>query len=110
MYFVSDILKKKGTGVFRISPDKSILETTRRLQRKDREIGALVVLDRNRKLVGIISERDIIRGIARHGENALSMTVRDLMTKRVQTCTKTITVNEAMRKMIHRKSPLTVMA
>ena len=105
MHFISDILKKKGHRVFRIGPDKTILEATRRLKTKDREIGALVVLDRDHKMMGIISERDIIHGIQKYGDRALGMRVKDLMTKRVVTCKPTYTINEAMRKMIDRKRP-----
>jgi CBS domain-containing protein len=49
-------------------------------------IGALVVVDTQHRLVGILSERDIVRGIASHGAAVLAMTVGELMTSEVVTC------------------------
>ncbi len=52
-----------------------------------RRIGALVVVDDQRSLVGILSERDIVRGLSRHGIAVMDMTVGHLMTADVKTCT-----------------------
>ena len=96
--FVSDALKMKGTEVFSIDPDDTIVETARKL--KGRGIGAVVVLDVPGHLVGLISERDIIHAIAMHAERALEMSVRDLMTSKVVTCKLNDTINEAMAVMV----------
>ena len=81
---VSDILKQKGESVFNVAKTEQIEKFAGRL--KSMRVGAMVVLDNNRELVGIISERDIVHGIAEHGRSCLSMTVGDLMTTGVVTC------------------------
>ena len=96
--FVSDILEKKGADVVTIGPDNSVIDTTRIL--KGKGIGVVVVLDDSSKVVGIISERDIIHGIAMHGEKALKMSAHDLMTSDVVTCKRKNTINEAMKEMV----------
>ena len=96
--FVSDALQRKGTEVITTGPDNSVADTARIL--KGRGVGAVVVLGETGKLVGIISERDIIHGIAMHGNRALIMPVRDLMTDDVVTCKRSDTINEAMQMMV----------
>ncbi|MCH7887800.1 MAG: CBS domain-containing protein [Proteobacteria bacterium] len=94
---VADILKVKGTDVVTIVPDETVAATARLLNAK--RIGAILVCDANGKVVGVISERDIIRGIAVNGERALDMQVRDLMTSEVIPCKPTDTVAEVMKMM-----------
>ncbi len=96
--FVSDVLEQKGREVITTVPDNSVVDTTRIL--KGRGIGAVVVQDDSGHIVGIISERDIVHGMAMHGEKALKMTVRDLMTSDVITCKRNDTINEAMKVMV----------
>lgn len=64
-----------------------------------RRIGALVVVDEQRSLAGILSERDIVRGLARHGLAVLEMRVGDLMTADVLTCTPDETIDGVMGTM-----------
>ncbi len=64
-----------------------------------RRIGALVVVDDQRALVGILSERDIVRGLARHGQAVLEMQVGQLMTVDVLTCTPEETIDGIMATM-----------
>ncbi len=96
--FVSDALERKGTEIISTGPKNSVVDTTRIL--KGRGIGAVVVLDESGHLAGIISERDIVHGIAMHGERALKMTVDELMTDDVVTCKRSDTINEAMKLMV----------
>ncbi len=96
--FVSDVLEPKGREVFTTVPDNTVVDTTRIL--KGRGIGAIIVQDNGGRVIGIISERDIIHGIAMHGEKALEMPVRDLMTSDVITCKRNDTINEAMKVMV----------
>ena len=98
---VADILKVKGTDVVTIVPDETVAATARLLNVKG--IGAVLVCDPNGKVVGVISERDIIRGIAVNGERALEMQVRDLMTSEVIACKPTDTVAEVMKMMTMRR-------
>jgi len=64
-----------------------------------RRIGALVVVDDQRALVGILSERDIVRGLSRHGQAVLEMQVGQLMTADVLTCTPEETIDGVMATM-----------
>ncbi len=96
--FVSDILEKKGTDVVTTVPQNPVADTARIL--KGRGIGAVVVLDDSSHVAGIISERDIVHGIAMHGEKVLETPVRDLMTSDVVTCKLNNTINEAMKMMV----------
>ncbi|MET0407160.1 MAG: CBS domain-containing protein [Hyphomicrobium sp.] len=93
---IAQILKSKARGVMTASPNETVHEITLRLA--SRKIGAVVILEGG-KVVGIISERDIIRLIAEHGANALSMPVRDGMTHNVISCTRDCTLDEIMEIM-----------
>jgi CBS domain-containing protein len=93
---IGQILKTKGRSVMTAAPDDSIQEITLRLA--SRKIGAIVILEGD-KVVGIISERDIIRLIAEHGAKALSMPTKDAMTRNVISCTRECTVDEVMETM-----------
>ena len=77
---VRTILATKGTTVVTVHPQQSLREAARLLA--DHNIGALVALNEAGEIVGIISERDIIRAAARLDE-ALSRPVSEIMTKEV---------------------------
>lgn len=64
-----------------------------------RRIGALVVVDDQRALAGILSERDIVRGLSRHGQAVLDMQVGQLMTADVLTCTPDDSIDSLMSTM-----------
>ena len=64
-----------------------------------RRIGALLVVDEQRSLAGILSERDIVRGLSRHGSAVMDMQVGQLMTADVLTCTPEETIEEVMGTM-----------
>jgi len=64
-----------------------------------RRIGALVVVDNQRALAGILSERDIVRGLSRHGPAVMEMRVGDLMTADVLTCSPDDTIDSIMGTM-----------
>jgi CBS domain-containing protein len=74
---VESILKQKGTEVATITPEASIKRAADWLRAKN--VGALVVTS-NDTIFGIISERDIVRAFAQHGEPLASMQVKDIMT------------------------------
>ncbi len=65
-------------------------------------IGALPVRDSEGKLIGILSERDIVRGFGREGERVKSRRTRDLMTKDVATCTRETSIDEVLGIMSRR--------
>ena len=94
---VAEILKQKGQDVISVRPTESIETLSHRLRLA--RIGAMVVLGEGGALDGIISERDIIHGIAEHGASCLELTVADLMTRRVITCTPEDSVTRIARIM-----------
>jgi CBS domain-containing protein len=105
---VSQILKNKGSGVVTTRPDE-VVGTLTRLFRSKR-IGAAVVVDGWGKVAGIISERDIVYGIAVYGADALKMRVDELMTTPVLTCKPSDDIKHLMSVMTHRRvRHLTVM-
>jgi CBS domain-containing protein len=94
---VAEILKQKGQNVISVRPTESIETLSHRLRLA--RIGAMVVLGEGGALDGIISERDVIHGIAEHGASCLELTVADLMTQRVITCTPEDSVTRIARQM-----------
>ena len=94
---VADILKTKGSNVVTSGADETVAATARLLNLK--RIGAVVVCDAPGAVIGVISERDIVRGIAVNGQRALDMRVRDLMTSDVIACKPTDTIAEVMQVM-----------
>jgi len=94
---VATILKMKGRAVSTARPDASLLEVAQKLGTK--KIGAIVVVGDNGNVVGIISERDIIRAISERGASALSLAVADVMTRHVISCGETSELDELMEMM-----------
>lgn len=94
---VKAILEKKGHDVHAIGPNDKLSIAVDLLA--SQRIGALVVTNGDRKIVGILSERDIIRVIAKEGAGALDHTVRDAMTPKVSICNENHSVNEVMEIM-----------
>jgi CBS domain-containing protein len=94
---IADILDAKGRAVQTVLPWATIADVVERL--RSAGIGALLVCDEHRVIRGIVSERDIVRGLGEHGAALLSMPVRDVMTKHVRTCTPDETVAHAMAQM-----------
>ena len=94
---VRHILYGKGREVVAIAEGASIADAARLLT--DRRIGALVVKDGDGRLTGIISERDLVRAIARAGAGALTQSVADHMTPEPETCVETDTVESLMETM-----------
>jgi CBS domain-containing protein len=83
--YVRDILSTKGGRVTTIKPDAKISTTSKLLSQH--RIGAVLVTDAADKIIGIISERDIVRGLASHGGAVAEISVTDLMTRDVRSCT-----------------------
>lgn len=93
---VKAMLKTKGHDIFKVSADRTMEEVCGELAAK--RVGAVVVLDGER-LVGILSERDVVRAIAAHGSDALQRPVSEFMTGEVEVCHPSDTTEEVMRKM-----------
>jgi CBS domain-containing protein len=94
---VSTILAAKGRDVVTIEPSASLAAAAELLAKK--RIGAIVILGADRRIVGILSERDIVRAIAERGAYALAEPVSVAMTRRVSTCNETETVFSIMERM-----------
>ena len=94
---VASILASKGRNVVTARPDTSVPEIAQVL--KTKKIGAAVVLDAGDHVIGIISERDLVHGLARHGARLLEMHVGELMTRNVVTCSPDLDIDEVMKEM-----------
>ena len=90
------IIKEKGRAVTTASAGASLATIAATLAEK--RIGAVVIME-NDTIHGIVSERDIVRAIARHGGEALAMPVGNWMTAKVVTCRLEDTINDVMQKM-----------
>src|SRR5271169_3149249 len=98
---VEAILRGKGRAVATIRPDQTIAAALAAL--RDRNIGALVVSEDGERVDGIISERDIVHGLADHGTALLSSGVAEVMTRRVETCAPSDSVADLMARMTNRR-------
>ncbi len=94
---VAIILSEKGREVVTTSATASIAGAIDMLARH--KIGALVVVDENDRITGIVSERDIVRAIAEKGESVLVTQLSTVMTRNVVTCGESETVNDVMTRM-----------
>lgn len=104
---VENILMQKGTDVATIGREATIRRAADWLRAKN--IGALVVTTDN-AVLGIISERDIVRALSQYGEAVASMSVKDIMTHGVVTVSPGDGINRVMSLMIrHRVRHLPVL-
>ncbi|MFB2553270.1 CBS domain-containing protein [Ensifer soli] len=99
---VKTILDEKGRSVVTVAPDLTV-EAAARILHENR-IGAVVILGVNRKVVGILTERDIVAAVAHHGAASLAMPVSEVMWRNVHVCTEEMTVNTLMEMMISRRA------
>ena len=95
--FVSNILDDKGRRIVSAGPEASIEEISKSLTRE--RIGAVLVRDGTGTLVGVLSERDIVTGIAERSGDCLDLQARDLMTQDVITCKLFDSVPQVMAMM-----------
>ena len=98
---VEAILKTKGSNVFTVRPEHSVADAAALLTTK--RVGVAVVCDAKGKLVGVLSERDIVKGLAQYGKAALEMPVRNVMSSPVVTCSPSDTVKSVMEVMTERR-------
>jgi CBS domain-containing protein len=98
---VSQILKNKGDMVFTASPSDTVQAAAALLHA--RRVGAMVVLDADHDVAGIVSERDIVRIVAEKGPEGLELTVADCMTRDVIFAEPQETVNSLLGRMTDRR-------
>ncbi len=98
---VLSILKRKGHRVVTATADQSVATVADLLTRH--RIGCIPVVDAGNKIIGMMSERDVVRGLSQHGGNVTASRVASLMTTEITTCTPTDTVNALMEVMTERR-------
>lgn len=94
---VGHLLNGKGHAVITAREDQTLHEASRLLA--EYRIGAVLIGGANGAVAGILSERDIVRGVSQGGAAALEQKVGQHMTKKVITCTAAMSVNEVMEIM-----------
>jgi len=94
---VRDVLKAKSRSVIKIGPEATVSAAVARLV--EHNIGSLPIVDESGQLVGIFTERDVLRGVDRDCEAFLRSRVADEMTPRPYTCDLDDNVHEVMGKM-----------
>ena len=97
---VSQILRSKGDTVFTIAPTETIAAVAALLH--SRRVGALIVLE-DERVVGIVSERDVVRAMAEGGAAALGRAVATVMTKDVLFAQPGETVDSLLTRMTDRR-------
>lgn len=98
---VKEILSRKGADVVTADPNAGLSEAVKLLAA--RRIGAVVITGADRRIVGILSERDIVRTLAEKGAQALESPIAEVMTRKVITCGADETVPEIMERMTEGK-------
>ncbi len=94
---VKIILSGKGGDVISIEPTATLETAVKTLA--EHSIGALLVLGPDRRVIGILSERDIVRALGEQGADVLAQPLAQVMTRKVVTCGQTETVGTVMERM-----------
>jgi len=98
---LAELIRGKSHEIVKIRSDKSIAEAA--IAMTENKIGALLVEGQDGTIAGILSERDIVGGIAPHGADLHDVEVSELMTRDVIRCSPNDSVNEAMAMMTDRR-------
>lgn len=97
---VSELLKKRNSSVYQVTPSVTVFEALKSLA--EHGVGAMIVMDKG-KLVGVVSERDYTRKIALQGKNSKETLVADIMTRDVFTVTPQTGTRTCMALMSQKK-------
>lgn len=98
---VDHILQSKGTDVFSVASDDSLSDAVSVLN--DKNIGAVLVTDASQNVVGILSERDVVRQMGSHGAEAMHKRVSECMTADPVSCSCEATIDQLMGEMTKRR-------
>ncbi|OXM44408.1 CBS domain-containing protein [Amycolatopsis alba] len=98
---ISDLLRNKGAAVATVSPETNVTELLERLA--EHNVGALVVVDDEGEIVGIVSERDVVRRLNERGPQLLDGSVAAIMTKLVASCAPEDSVDQLSVLMTERR-------
>ena len=94
---VKAVLNNKGHEVISVAPAATVLEIAGIIA--SQKIGAVLVLAEDGSVAGIVSERDVVKALARHAGQVVELRATDLMTRNVVTATPETSVDEAMEIM-----------
>jgi CBS domain-containing protein len=94
---VQAILAAKGGDTISIEPTADLAAAAKLLSKH--RIGAVVITGAGGRLAGILSERDIVRAMAKHGVDALAVSVAQVMTRNVMTCGENDSIADIMERM-----------
>ena len=100
MAIIKELLDKKSSMVWSVSPDATVFDALSLLAEKN--IGALLVI-RDEKLVGLVSERDYARKVILQGKTAETTRVREIMTEGVTSVDPETSVQTAMALMSEKR-------
>jgi CBS domain-containing protein len=101
MMTIAAILAQKGAEVFSVPPEMSIYDAARTL--RQHRVGAVLVLAPDGAVLGVLSERDIVRALVDSGRDVLESPLQIIMSATVHTCSPRDTVGEAMAQMTNRR-------
>jgi len=98
---ITTVLEHKGSQVATVVPNDTVADVVVAL--REHRIGALVVIDDAGAVIGIVSERDVVRHLAGVGGKVLDLRVSDVMTSPVHACEPSNTTDELMEQMTERR-------
>lgn len=98
---IAHVLGDKGVTVFTLTSDVTLESAARELH--SRKVGALVVLSETEEVIGVLSERDVVREVARRGAKALEDPVSAAMSRSVITAAGQETIDEGLARMTDRR-------
>jgi CBS domain-containing protein len=101
MLLIAHVLRDKGGTVHTLSADATLEQAAKELNL--RKVGALVVVDENGALFGVLSERDVVREVAQRGAAALADRVSVAMSRGVITAAAEELVNDGLSRMTDRR-------
>lgn len=99
---ISDVLKDKNHRLVTVSASATIGQAVSRM--RDERVGALIVRTVNGRLIGVLSERDVVLGLHTHGATLLDMAVDDVMTLGVPTASPADSITQTMKVMTERRA------
>jgi CBS domain-containing protein len=98
---IAHVIRDKGAAVYSLQADATLEQAAKELNL--RRVGALVVVDERGSLIGVLSERDIVREVARRGSGCLGERVSSAMTRDVVTAHPDETIDDGLSRMTDRR-------
>lgn len=98
---IREILHDKGTHVVSMWPEHTVADAVARCD--ERNIASVVITDHGGAAIGIVSDRDALRALARHGTRAMGLRVTEIMKSPPPTCGLEDTVTEILRRMTNER-------